>query len=64
MDPIKLGMSGDAPKISIDDLIKANMMQMLFAQATIHILEEAKSNEEELKLYREREQRKLERLYE
>lgn len=63
MEPNKLAQ-GDGPDIPIEDLIKANMCQIFFAQATIKILEQAKSDRDELEIYREREKRRFERLYE
>lgn len=59
MDPTKLTNEDGGAKISIDDLIKANVVQKLFAEATIRILQQAKADAEELELYRLREKRKL-----
>lgn len=64
MDPLKLANDGDGMKVSIDDLIKANLMQKLFAEATIQVLEQAKADAEELEIYRQRERARLEKLYE
>lgn len=64
MDPLKLKDNDDRSRISIDDLIKANLIQKLFAEASITVLEEAKANLEELEIYRNREKARLERLYE
>jgi hypothetical protein len=55
MEPQKLvSADDDEPRISIDDLIKANIMQKLFAEATIRVLEQAKADQEELNIYRQR----------
>lgn len=43
-----VGTSGDGPGISIEDLIRACTMQMMFAQATIHCLEKARVDKERL----------------
>lgn len=59
MDPKTFAADGGGAQVSIDDLIKANMVQKLFAEATIRILEQAKADAEELELYRLRERRKL-----
>jgi hypothetical protein len=59
MDPTKLSAGDGGFSITIDDLIKANYLQRMMADATIKILEEAKANQAELELYRKRETRRL-----
>jgi hypothetical protein len=54
---------GGILKISIDDLIKANLIQKAIAEATLEVLRQAKSDQEELQMYREREIRRMEKLY-
>lgn len=59
----KAADGGEGFTVSIDDLIKVNLMQKAIAEATLKTLYEAKSAQEELTLYRERESKRLEMLY-
>lgn len=61
-DDMRIMGGGGGPRLSLDDLIKANQMQLLFAQASIQALEQAKADQEELLLLRAREVRRLERM--
>lgn len=61
MDPTKLTNEGDGMRITLEDLLKANMLQKLIAEATIRELEQAKSDRDELELFRQREQARLNR---
>lgn len=57
----QLNTGDDAPKLSIEDLIKVNVMQKMLAEATINCLQQAKADREELDMYRAREVHRLKR---